>query len=229
MYLRDVRSSCGEIGRMYFIFQRAWCLYRPGVAFCKLMNLGKIVEFGGGILERVKDDSKITISCWGCGHTVTLRKSRVDIAHYYTCNRNGMDCESKLPTRPEGHRRRVIYNAAAAFRGYFDYVPSEEEIEQIKMLDQMAEALLAADEPNLPEKKHPDVEDNIDRPLIRGYVGRYYCQAELLRRGWTRDLIGAVLGHPDAFAINMHHMSGPKVKLWKIERVQEAEGGTTKQ
>lgn len=220
-----------------------------------VMHCGPNVELTRSELERVAPDvilpdmflptkewinqhrpqeKRVNLSCYVCGYTVSVRESRVPDADYYLCHRR--ECSAAhdaLPQLSDEWRYDEIPWICGSFVGYKIHRLTPEEIEFREMLRSKCEALLAKEtfHDRLAEnaRSHPDVSDNYDLPLIRGYKGKYYCQADLLRRGWTLPLIGAVLGRPDACAINMHHMSGPKVKLWKIERVQEAEGGTTKQ
>jgi len=45
----------------------------------------------------IKESEKITISCYGCGHTITLRKRKVSFAQYYICGRRGFNCKEKIP------------------------------------------------------------------------------------------------------------------------------------
>lgn len=42
-------------------------------------------------------------------------------------------------------------------------------------------------------------------------------------RGWTDGLIARFLGQPNRLAPNPHYRSGPKMKLFTVERVEEAE------
>lgn len=46
---------------------------------------------------------------------------------------------------------------------------------------------------------------------------------QLRERGWTKSLITRFLGEPDKVVSNSHHRSGPKIKLWSLERVEQAE------
>jgi hypothetical protein len=45
----------------------------------------------------------------------------------------------------------------------------------------------------------------------------------LVARGWTDALIAEFLGEPDAFATNPHYRTGPKMRLYDLSRVLEAE------
>ena len=47
--------------------------------------------------------------------------------------------------------------------------------------------------------------------------------SELLRRGWTQGLIEKLLGKPDQLETNPHHRSGPKMRLYALSRVLQAE------
>ena len=43
------------------------------------------------------------------------------------------------------------------------------------------------------------------------------------KRGWTEQLIASLLGEPDDIKPNPHYRSGPAMKLYSSERVEEAE------
>jgi hypothetical protein len=46
---------------------------------------------------------------------------------------------------------------------------------------------------------------------------------ELRKRGWTPRLIKQFLPEPDKLAINPHHRTGPKVRLYLLSRIEQAE------
>jgi hypothetical protein len=45
----------------------------------------------------------------------------------------------------------------------------------------------------------------------------------LKKRGWTEKLIAEMLGEPYRMGNNPHYQSGPKIRLWLISAVIEAE------
>jgi len=46
---------------------------------------------------------------------------------------------------------------------------------------------------------------------------------QLRERGWTPGLISRFLGEPDKLVSNWRHRSGPKIRLWSLERVEKIE------
>jgi len=48
-------------------------------------------------------------------------------------------------------------------------------------------------------------------------------QSWIKKRGWSERLIEDLLGEPDKYAVNMHYMSGPRVKFYRLSRVEAAE------
>jgi hypothetical protein len=59
-------------------------------------------------------------------------------------------------------------------------------------------------------------------PLIRSAEG-HLTTPSLKGRGWTAKLIDRFLPAPDALMANYHHRSGPKIKLFRVERVEGVE------
>jgi hypothetical protein len=53
---------------------------------------------------------------------------------------------------------------------------------------------------------------------------RYVYRTTLIKRGCTPELIDAVLGQPDKLVTNPHYRSGPRAMLYRIDRVESAEG-----
>lgn len=47
------------------------------------------------------------------------------------------------------------------------------------------------------------------------------------QRGWTESLIAKFLPHPDKTKQNPHYKSGPPMKLYRLDRVAEAEASPT--
>ncbi|MCZ2153174.1 MAG: hypothetical protein LC114_04615 [Bryobacterales bacterium] len=52
---------------------------------------------------------------------------------------------------------------------------------------------------------------------------KYITPSTLIEDGWTRTLIQRLLGEADQTAINSYHKSGPRMRLYKVSRVLDAE------
>jgi|SRR5215469_6421509 len=52
---------------------------------------------------------------------------------------------------------------------------------------------------------------------------RYVYKSTLYKRGRSDDLIAKYLGEPDKLVPNPHYRSGPRAKLYKLDRVIEVE------
>jgi hypothetical protein len=50
--------------------------------------------------------------------------------------------------------------------------------------------------------------------------------SQLKKRGWTDSLISRFLGDPDELRRNPHYRSGPPMKLYNVERIEQAEAST---
>jgi len=52
----------------------------------------------------------------------------------------------------------------------------------------------------------------------------YICESRLIgERGWTKKLIQQFLGEPDKEVDNPHYSSAPSMRLYKLDRIKEAE------
>ena len=51
----------------------------------------------------------------------------------------------------------------------------------------------------------------------------YVCLSKLKLRGWTDTLIRVLLGEPDQLKTNPHYRTGPKMRLYKLDRIIIAE------
>ncbi len=50
-----------------------------------------------------------------------------------------------------------------------------------------------------------------------------FSLSDLKNRGWTDTLVKRLIGEPDQLQVNPCYRSGPKMKLYKTQRVEEAE------
>lgn len=90
----------------------------------------------------MKNSEKVTIKCLGCKRTQTLRKSKLIKADYYTCS---FDCCKINPhfvfqKQKEGYIRVIEMNAAGAFTGVIDRMPTEEEKMSVNRAKQLKNA-----------------------------------------------------------------------------------------
>ena len=53
---------------------------------------------------------------------------------------------------------------------------------------------------------------------------KYITKAGLKTRGWTDSMIRKFLGNPDLEKTNPHYKSAPKMKLYKLSRINDLEG-----
>jgi hypothetical protein len=51
----------------------------------------------------------------------------------------------------------------------------------------------------------------------------FLAVSQLKERGWTNALISRFLGDPDELRTNPHYRSGPQMRLYRTERVEQAE------
>lgn len=52
---------------------------------------------------------------------------------------------------------------------------------------------------------------------------KLYTKTQLKERGWTEGLVAKLLPEPDQIKPNPHHRSGPPMRLYRTDRVAEAE------
>jgi hypothetical protein len=51
----------------------------------------------------------------------------------------------------------------------------------------------------------------------------FLAVSQLKQRGWNNELIDRLLGEPDEEIVNPHYRSGPRMRLYRIERIERAE------
>jgi hypothetical protein len=54
-------------------------------------------------------------------------------------------------------------------------------------------------------------------------VREYIALSEIKERGWTDGLVRKLLGEPDRLAANPHYSAAPKMRLYRISKVEAAE------
>jgi hypothetical protein len=59
-----------------------------------------------------------------------------------------------------------------------------------------------------------------------GTTEQFLAVSQIKARGWTDALIARFLGDPDGLRPNPHYRSGPPMKLYKWQRVEQAEAST---
>lgn len=69
-----------------------------------------------------------------------------------------------------------------------------------------------------------DVKDPTASPIPKRNGPLMISVAGLKQRGWTDGLTARFLGEPDKLVPNPHYRSGPKMRLYALDRVEEVEG-----